>query len=127
MTIDKKTAVDAFGRFAAEIVSGSLQKEAAADWKLVKAYIDAEADKVAESDPPMVDRTAVVLANEAASIFRMQTGSSDHWSDLETDIWDTIYRFREKTITAQVMEAYDKYGDDDVLAAYLDAHKNSAE
>lgn len=117
----KKMAVEAYGRFSAEYMS-ALDKEAAKDWAVVKAYIDAEADRVAQSNPPVVDRTAVALVNDADSVFRMMSGSSGgRGTPLDNDIWDTVYRFREKTCTAEINEACEKYGDDDVLAAYLDS------
>lgn len=117
----KKLAVEAYGRFTAEYMSGGLQRAAARDWELVKAYIDAEADRVAKSDPPVVDRTAVALVNDADSVLRMMGGSGGRGTPLDSDIWETVYRFRDKTCTAEINEACDKYGDDDVLAAYLDS------
>lgn len=122
----KKMAVEAYGRFTAEYMSGGLQKEAARDWELVKAYIDAEADRVAKSDPPVVDRTAVALVNDADSVLRMMGGSGGRGTPLDSDIWETVYRFRDKTCTAEINEACDRYGDDDVLAAYLDSIEGEA-
>lgn len=122
MAIDKETAVDAYGRFTAEFISIGLQRAAARDWEIVKAYIDAEADRVAQSDPPVVDRTAVAIINDADSVLRMVAQDSNTMTPLESDIWDTVYRFRDKTCTAQVNAACDRYDEDRVLAAYLDEH-----
>lgn len=117
----KKIAVEAYGRFAAEYMSGGLQTEAARDWSVVKAYIDAEADRVAKSDPPVVDRTAVALVNDVDSVLRMMGGSGGRGTTLDNDIWDTVYRFRDKTCTAEINEACDRYSDEETLAAYLDS------
>ena len=120
-------AVEAYGRFASEYMSGGIRQEAARDWEIVKAYVDAEADHVAKSDPPVVDRTAVALINDAESVLRMMGEAGGGHTPLSNDIWDTVYRFREKTCTAEINKACDKYEEDDVLFAYLDAHKNNAE
>lgn len=122
MAIDKETAVEAYGRFTVEFIAGGLQRAAARDWAIVKAFIDAEADRVAQSDPPVVDRTAVAIINDADSVLRIVIQDSNTMTSLESDIWDTVYRFRDKTCTAQVNEACDRYDEDGVLAAYLDEH-----
>lgn len=111
MKESKRAAVDAFGQFTAAYLSCGREDDAARFWKSVKAYIDAEADRVAATDPPLIDRAAVVLVNEADSLLRMMTSSraDGHMSDLENDIWDTVFRFREKTCMAEVDEACEKY------------------
>ena len=121
--MENKNVAEAYGRFSAEYMS-ALYEAAAKDWAVVRAYIDAEADRVAQSDPPVVDRMAVTLANETASLYHMVTGGGQAvMSDLDSDIWDTVYRFREKTCAASVSDACFKYGDDETLAAYLDGKK----